>query len=54
MIRVAVDKINMMAEWGSPRLGLNEVGFAEILIIIIIIIIMIIIKSLFIEDNILS
>ena len=27
VIRVAVDKINKMAERGSPRLGLNEVVF---------------------------
>ena len=30
VIPVAVDKINKMAESGSPRLGVNEVGFCWI------------------------
>ena len=31
MIPVAVDKINKMADFGSPRLEVNEVGFAGFL-----------------------
>ena len=32
MIPVAVDIINKMAECGSPRLNVNEVGFAGFLL----------------------
>ena len=31
MIPVAIDKINKMAECGSPRLEINDVGFAGFL-----------------------